>query len=153
VSVERLPVGLAHEFVATAEEHLPARVLVPAAADWEATAEGARYEVALQLQPAEGKGAESALELGPSRLAAQAAQLPTRLGTIRVVATPRGARVYQLVGFSPTVKVEDLPLASGQELLIYREGYVPIVRTVSPSDFKPHGDRRVAELNVQLTRR
>ncbi len=155
-TVERLPVGVAHEFAATAEGFRPARVLVPAEADWEATPEGARYEVALQLAPIEGAAAgdpRAQLELGPSRLASQASATTTRLGTVRVVATPRGARVYQLVGFSPEVRVQDVPLAGPQELLVYREGYAPVVRVVSPSDFKPAGTRLVAELQVELEKR
>jgi hypothetical protein len=71
---------------------------------------------------------------------------------VRVVATPRGARVYQLIGFSPEVTVQDLPLDQPQELLIYREGYVPLVRSLAESDFEPKGNRRVAELTVELTK-
>jgi hypothetical protein len=156
VTVPDLPVGIAHEFVATAEGHRPSRVLVPASADWEATAEGARYELALQLAPIEpGVGAappatDEALALGPSRLAAQDGQRTTRLGSVRVVATPRGARVYQLVGFSPEVQVQDVPLDQPQELLIYREGYAPVVRALSEADFVSKSGRRVAELDVEL---
>ncbi|MDB4977609.1 MAG: Basic proline-rich protein, partial [Myxococcaceae bacterium] len=135
VTVPDLPVGVAHEFVATAEGFRPSRVLVPANADWEATAEGARYEAALQLAPLELSGdgrsqrdvRDPSLELGPSKLDAQAGAA-ARLGAVRVVTTPHGARVYQLVGFSPDVKVQDVPLAEPQELLVYREGYVPVVR-------------------------
>lgn len=146
LSVDKLPVGVAHEFVATAEGHQPTRALVAANAEWEATAAGARYELAMQL--AEGS---DALELGPSRLTSQGSASGS--GTIRVVTTPRGARVYQLVGFSPEVKVENLPLEGPTELLIYREGFVPVLRTLQPSDFTPQGERRVAELAVELKKK
>jgi hypothetical protein len=153
VTVKDLPVGVAHEFVATADGYRPSRVLVPASADWEATAEGARYELALQLTQAEGTGRDQSLELGPSRLDTQTSTPPTRLGSIRVVATPRGARVYQLVGFSPDVAVQDIPLTETQELLIYREGYVPVVRVLQESDFHERAGRRVAAIDVQLDKR
>ena len=156
VTIERLPVGVAHEFVATADGFRPSRVLLAADADWEATAEGARYELALQLDPLRDERDERAteqLELGPSRLASQVGGQPSRLGSVRVVATPRGARVYQLVGFSPDAKVQDVPLAEPQELLIYREGYVPVVRVLQASDFKPQGERRVATVDVTLSKR
>jgi hypothetical protein len=151
VSVDNLPVGVAHEFVATADGHKPARVLVPANADWEASAEGARYELALQLNPSEG-GHDAELELGPSRLTAQAGDAPTRRGSIRVVTTPKGARVYQLVGFSPEVKVSNVPLDVAQELLIYREGFTPVVRVLQQNDFRVEAGKRVADLTVQLAK-
>lgn len=162
-TVEGLPVGVAHEFVATAEGHRPSRVLVPSDADWEATPEGALYELALQLDPIDSSGRapspseakraatdNSALELGPSRLSSQDVKPSTRRGSIRLVATPRGARVYQLIGFSPDVTVQDLPLDQPQELLIYREGYAPQVRSLAESDFEAKNGRRVAELRVDL---
>lgn len=155
-TVDGLPVGVAHEFVATAEGHRPSRVLVPANADWEATVEGARYELALQLDPidpgpTEAKGgASAALALGPSRLSSQDGQPSARRGSIRVVATPHGARVYQLIGFSPNVTVQDLPLDQPHELLIYREGYTPVVRSLAEADFEARDGRRVAELSVEL---
>ncbi len=146
VSIDKLPVGVAHEFVATAEGHVPTRALVPANAEWEAGSEGARYELAMQLN--EG---DDALNLGPSRLTSQGSAKGT--GSIRVISTPRSARVYQLIGFSPDVKVENLPLDAPQELLIYREGFTPVLRTVQPSDFVQQGDERAAEVTVELKKK
>ncbi|HEX5660169.1 MAG TPA: hypothetical protein VFX59_23405 [Polyangiales bacterium] len=146
VSIDKLPVGVAHEFVASAEGHQPTRALVPANAEWEATAEGARYELAMQLD--EGN---DALELGPSRLTAQGSAKGT--GTIRVITTPRSARVYQLIGFSPDVKVENVPLDGPQELLIYRDGFAPVLRGLQPSDFTPRGDKRVADVTIELKKK
>jgi hypothetical protein len=70
-----------------------------------------------------------------------------------VITTPRGARVYQLVGFSPNAKVENLPLDGAQELLIFREGYAPVLRELQPSDFVPQGNKRVAEITVELKKK
>ncbi|HEY6876794.1 MAG TPA: hypothetical protein VI299_02200, partial [Polyangiales bacterium] len=156
VSIEKLPVGIAHEFVATAEGYKPARALVPANGEWEATAEGARYELAIQLVEAgsaageQPKPGDGALDLGPSRLTSQGTAQGT--GSVRVITTPRGARVFQLVGFSPLVKVENLPLEAPQELLIYREGFSPVLRVLSPQDFVSKGGKRVAEIDVALTK-
>src|SRR5690606_28777102 len=96
---------------------------------------------------------DAVLELGPSRLARPGTERPDQRGTVRVVTTPRGARVYQLIGFSPDVKVEHLPLGSSHELLVYREGFRPEIRTLSPSDFHDQGGRRIAELSVTLSKR
>lgn len=159
VSIEKLPVGIAHEFVATAEGHKPARALVPANSEWEATAEGGRYELAIQLVEASGSSAREqpneggdGLELGPSRLTSQGSAAKGT-GTIRVVTTPRSARVYQLVGFSPNVEVDNLPLDAPQELLIYREGFAPVLRVVPPEGFVRKGGKRVAELDIELTKK
>lgn len=152
LEVPALPVGVAHEFVATAPKHRPARAVIAADAEWAAVPDaGARYEVALQLAdhaaPTEGE-----LELGPSRLVAPAGSAETKRGTVRVVATPQGASVYQLIGFSPAVKVENLPLQEPQQLLIYRERYKPVLRTLTSDDFRERGGRRVAELKIDLVK-
>lgn len=152
VTVENLPVGAAHEFVATAPGHLPARVLIPTDAEWEGTADGARYEVALQLPDGAGHAGDE-LALGPSLLTKQASGAVTRLGSVRVVATPRGARVYQLLGFGPKVEVHDLPLGGDEELLIYRPGSNAIIRAVTASDFVAQGEKRVADVAISLPKR
>ena len=153
LEVANLPVGRPHEFVATAEGHRPARVLIPADAAWEASPTGPRYEVALQLEPESAPG--GTLTLGPSRLPEPAiGGKAAEQGSVRVVTTPRGAQVYQLLGFaSPVLSVQQLPIADEQELLIYREGFRPEHRKLAREDFKAQGGRRVAELDVALVPR
>lgn len=151
--VPRLAVSTAHEFVATQDGFLPARVLVPADADWEPGEGGARYEVALQLEPRPDAVGGAARELGPSLLGQPLATKGQRLGTVRVVATPRGARVYQLVGTGPSVRLDAVSRTAPVELLVYREGYAPALRIVAPSDFVEQGGAHVADISVTLTKR
>ena len=154
VSVPRLPVAVAHEFVAIQDGFAPARVLVPADADWEAGEGGARFEVALQLEPRPEAVGDAARELGPSLLQGRMpASEGQRLGSVRVVATPRGARVYRLVGFAPQVRLERVPRTAPVELLVYDEGHTPTLHTVAPSDFATRGDEHVAEVSITLSKR
>jgi len=70
---------------------------------------------------------------------------------VRIITTPKAAKVYQLIGFTPDVRVENLPLETGYELLVYLQGYVLQTRRVEPADFKLQDGKRVADLNVPLT--
>lgn len=147
VSVPHLPLGVAHEFVAVAEGFTPARLLIPPNAEWEATPDGQRFEAAMQLgKPAE----EGAMELGETLLPQDVGSPSTTLGTVRIVTTPRGAKVYQVIGFAPEAVVEQLPLEASQEILVYREGFAPELRAIGPSDYADVGGRKRAEVEVTL---
>ena len=152
VSVPYLPLGIAHEFVAVADGASPARLLVSANAEWEATPDGRRYEAAMQL----GKPVTGAFpELGETLLPQDVGTPTDTLGTVRIVTSPRGAKVYQVIGFAPEARVEQLPLDVTQELLIFRSGYAPEIRVVAPSDYvePPAGSAKAkrAELDVSLS--
>jgi hypothetical protein len=146
--VEDLPVGVAHEFVAMADGLAPARGLVPPGASWAPEGGSPRYELAVQLADAVG-GAE----LGPSRMP-RAVGTPTgALGSVRVVTSPPGARVYQLIGFTPDVRVENLPTAAPVELLLYLSGHALQRASVGPGDWKPEAGKLAASVNATLTRK
>ena len=147
VSVPHLPLGVAHEFVAVSDTASPARLLVPKDAEWEGTPDGPRYEAAMQLG---ATGALGTSELGETLLPQDVGTPSEKLGTVRIVTTPRGAKVYQLIGFAPEARVQALPLESTQELLIYRKGHASELRVVAPSDYLERGDKKVAELEVTL---
>jgi hypothetical protein len=116
--VELMPVGARLEFVATAEGFAPKRVVVPAGAPWEAGgADGKpRYEVAVQLDKSKARlgandpwpPAEPGSEVG--------GQGPP--GTVRVVATPRGAEVWMLAGIGPEARIEQLPCGRDLDVLL-----------------------------------
>jgi hypothetical protein len=147
VSVPHLPLGIAHEFVALADGASPARLLVPKDAEWESTPDGTRYEAAMQLPQTP---AGNAMELGETLLPQDVGSPSDKLGTVRIVTTPRGAKVYQVIGFAPETRVEALPLESTQELLVYKKGHAPELRVVAPSDYLDRGDKKVAELEITL---
>jgi hypothetical protein len=147
VTVEHLPLGVAHEFVATAEGRAPARLLVPKDAEWDSTPDGKRFEAAMQLA---GGGEGASLDLGDTLLPQDVGSPSSTLGSLRIVTTPKGAKVYQVIGFAPQALVEDLPVEATQELLIFRKGHVAEVRVVAPSDFVEQGGRKRAVLDVTL---
>lgn len=132
-TVKQLPLGVAHEFVAIADGSAPARVLVPADAEWEPSPEGPRYEVAMQAGAGLKPGA--ALDLGDSLLPQNVGTPRSQLGSVRIVTTPRGAKVYQLIGFAPEARIENLKLDQSEELLIWKRGHEAVQRTVAPADF------------------
>ncbi len=152
VHVPHVPLGVAHEFVATMEGYAPTRLVLPPDAEWERTPDGARLEVAMQLGPKAAP--EAALELGPSQMPQQLGSPQSTRGTVRIVTTPRGAKVYQLVGFAPEARIENLPLDEAQELLVIHKGYQPQIKVVAPSDFVAEtGSRPVAEVRITLAPR
>jgi len=148
VSLEHLPLGVAHEFVATAQGMAPARLLVPKDAEWDNTPDGKRYEAAMQLAPLVDQSA--GLELGETLLPQDVGSPSSTLGTLRIVTSPKGAKIYQVIGFAPQALVEDLAIDARQELLIYRKGHLPEVRLVAPSDYVERAGRKRAVLDVKL---
>jgi hypothetical protein len=143
--IKDLPVGVAHEFVAIADGLSPARGLVPAGASWPLEAGSPRYELAVQLNDAPGGG----FDLGPSRMTQPGSPKGT-LGSVRVVTSPPGARVYQLIGFTPDVSVENLPVDVPVELLIYVPGYALQRASVGAGDWLPSGGGLAATVDVKL---
>jgi hypothetical protein len=150
VVVPKLPVGVAHEFLALAEGLSPSRAVVPADAPWQQEGGKQRYELALQLSDASAHGAKD--DLGPTRLPQQPGAPKGPLGDVRVITSPPGAKVYQLIGFTPDVRVENLPVGQPVELLVYLGGYGLQRVVVGDADWKPQaGGALLAELDVKLT--
>jgi hypothetical protein len=148
-----LPVGMAYELVAIADGRAPTRAVVPADAVWEQTAEGPRYELAMQT--GETEMAATSLVLGDTRLPRDALGSPSAtLGSIRVVTHPPGAKVYLLVGFTPEVHVQNVRTDEVVEVLVYRDDHVLERAVVAPSDWREGPDgTRTAEIDVTLTPR
>ncbi len=146
-----LPIGVAQEFVAMAEGYAPTRAIVPSDAQWEQVSGSVqpRYELAMQAGRLDSP--DQALELGPTLLQPDVGAPSGRLGSVRVITTPKAAKVYQLIGFTPDVRVENLPLDSGYEVLVYLPGYGLQTRRIEPGDFRELEGRRVADVSLQLT--
>lgn len=145
-----LPTGAAYELVAFADGHGASRAIVPADATWEETPEGPRYELALQTSELEVDLAH--LDLGATRLPRDALGTPSgTLGSVRVVTSPPGARVYMLIGFTPDVHVENIRTDQPVELLVYEEGYELERTLVGPSDWRDGADgTKTADVSVVL---
>jgi hypothetical protein len=145
-----LAIGVAQEFVALAEGHAPTRAVVPADAQWDDASPQKRYELAMQTPKL--TGADRTNDLGETLLTRQVGAPTGDLGSVRIVTTPRGARVYQLIGFTPDVHVENLPLEQPYEVLVFLPGHGLETRRVEPAAFKEVSGHRVAELDVLLRR-
>ena len=148
-TAENLPLGVAHEFIAVADDRSPTRALVPPSATWESTPDGPRYELAMQT--GDEPMAFEELELGATRAVAGEMGAPTgERGTVRVITNPPGARVYLLVGFSPTVQVRNVRTDEPVELLLWREGFRPKRAAVLASDWRQDGEQPTAAVRVTL---
>lgn len=147
-----IPLGVAQEFVALADGHRPARALLPADAVWDDVDGEPRYELAIQAPPLRSRRRRhrSADALGPTLLPQSVGTPVGRLGSVRVVTTPRAAHVYQLIGFTPDVHVDNLPLDHAYELLVYVEGRPPVRRSVEPEDFQLQAGKRIAQIDVTV---
>jgi hypothetical protein len=117
IDVPDMPVGTRLEFVATAEGYAPKRVVVPAGASWDPGADGKpRFEAAVQLDKSKAHAGtndpwppgEPGSEVG--------GQGPP--GTVHVVATPRGAEIWMLVGMGPDARIEQLHCGQDFDVLV-----------------------------------
>ena len=147
----KLAVGVVHEFVALRPGYGPARGLVATDAEWQREAGEFRYELALQLREATSAPGES--ELGSAQLPAALGAPTGTLGTVRVVTSPPGADVYQLVGFTPDVKVENLPIETPLQLLVYRDDHELQRITVGPGAWKAEAGGLSAAVEITLLKR
>jgi hypothetical protein len=150
VVVPDLPTGVAHEFVALAPGKAPSRAVVPADAAFQPDGARRRYELALQLDDLDAR--RSVSDLGATRLPQQVGTPNGGLGDVRVITSPPGARVYQLIGFTPDVAVENLKVAEPLEVLVYLSGHELARIAVSERDFRTADGRLVAALDVPLRR-
>ncbi|AKF06694.1 hypothetical protein [Sandaracinus amylolyticus] len=146
----QLPTGMAYELVAIADGRAPTRAIVPADAQWERTADGPRYELAMQT--GDQAMPPDRMVLGDTRLPRDALGAPgPELGSIRVVTNPPGAKVYLLVGFTPQVTVQNVRTDEVVELLVYREGHALERVPVMPSDWREGEDgTKTADVEVTL---
>jgi len=147
-----IPLGLAHEFVAIAEGYQPARAILPADAVWDEVDGQPRYELAIQASRERPNSARLGA-LGPTLLPRDLGAPQGRTGSVRLVTTPRGAKVYQLIGFTPEVRVENLALDRSYELLVYLEGKPPVTQQVTPAAFQEQNGKRVAVVDVSIPSR
>ncbi len=113
LDVPRMPVGARLEWVAIAEGHRVRRAVVAAGVPWN-HGQGARYELAIQLDPSAGRGAEPwpSAEPGPQ---VGGAGSP---GLVHIVTTPPGAEIFLFSGVSPEATLGALPCGESFELLL-----------------------------------
>ncbi|HLK38102.1 MAG TPA: hypothetical protein VKU41_15175 [Polyangiaceae bacterium] len=117
VDVEKMPVGTRLEFVATAEGYAPRRVIVPAGASWDTGSDGKpRLEVAVQLDKSSARaGGNDPWPAGEPGSEVGGAGPP---GTVRVIATPRGAEVWLLTGMGPEARIDRLRCDQDLDVLV-----------------------------------
>jgi hypothetical protein len=136
VDIGRMPVGARLEFVATAEGYAPKRVVVPAGATWDPGPDGQpRFEAAVQLDPSHSHA--GAGDPWPAAEPGSAAGGEGAPGTVRVVATPRGAEVWMLAGIAPEARIERLRCEQDFDVLLAGPATYRRRVHLSPSDFVP----------------
>lgn len=152
VVVPDLPIGTSHEFVAFDGKLSPARAVVAKDAAFQSDGGGKpRYELALQLGEADAKHRSD--ELGPTRLTQDVGTPNGTTGEVRVITSPPGVRVYQLIGFTPDARVQNIAIDEPLEVLVYLPGYALARIDVRPDAWKEQGGALVADLDVALTRK
>ncbi len=113
LDVPRMPVGARLEWVAIAEGHRVRRAVIGAGVPWN-HGQGARYELAIQLDPSAGRGTEPwpSAEPGPQ---VGGAGSP---GLVHIVTTPPGAEIFLFSGVAPEATLAALPCDESFELLL-----------------------------------
>jgi hypothetical protein len=148
VRVERLPLGVEHEFVAIADGFIPGRVVVPSDAVWKNENGVSMYTLEMTLDDQTARRPTSAL--GSTRLS-QKASIPSKeLGTVAVRTVPPNSTVYQLVGFTPSVAIENLATDKPIRLLVYTSGYEAKELDVRPDQWVEQNGRRTVEVDAVL---
>jgi hypothetical protein len=144
-----LPVDGAHEFVVFDRGLRPSRGIVAKGASWTPTEHGLLYELAVQAQPA--TSFPEALDLGsPATVPATPGE--GRLGTVRIITNPQGAKVYRFVGVGPTAQIPAASIEEGQEILVYHPEHETRRAVIGPSDWQARDGEGTygASLEVQL---
>jgi hypothetical protein len=145
---EKLPMGVAHEFIAIADGRAPSRAVVPHTAEWTKT-DPPTYELAMQAS--DTPMAAERLDLGKTKLVGADMGSPSGgLGNVRVITNPPRARVYLLIGFSPYVEVENLRTDRAYELLVFAPKHAPRTVAVPPGGWTDLDGKRAQELSVTL---
>ncbi|MGB8332844.1 MAG: hypothetical protein WCE62_22150 [Polyangiales bacterium] len=143
-----LPVDGAHEFVVFDRGLRPSRGVVPKGASWTSTEQGFLYELAVQAQPA--GTASDALDLGRPEALPASADEKGRLGTVRVITNPQGAKVYRFVGLGPRTLIRASSIQEGQEILVYHPEHETRRAVIGPSDWQPGADQGAYEASLEV---
>ena len=145
---DELAVGVAHEFVAIAPGHQPARAVVPADGPWAEVEGTSQFELA--IQSVANKAKSGSVKLGETLLRRDTMGKATgRFGRVRIITTPPGARVYQLIGFG-TARVQNLKVDDTYDVLIYQEGFLSQKLSIKPDSWDESGGTPKLELTAQL---
>jgi hypothetical protein len=142
VDVQRMPVGARLEFIATAEGYAPKRVVVPTGAGWDTAADGKpRFEAAVQLDPSRARAGNT--DPWPAGEPGSAVGGEGPPGTVRVVATPRGAEIWMLAGIGPEARIDHLRCDQDMDVLLAGPTTYRKRLHVRSTDFVPDDAPRV----------
>ncbi|MGH7295420.1 MAG: hypothetical protein ACRELB_10830, partial [Polyangiaceae bacterium] len=134
IDVPDMPVGARLEFVATAEGFAPKRVVVPAGASWDNGADGKpRFEAGVQLEKSRARAGTN--DPWPSGEPGSQVGGQGPPGTVHVVATPRGAEIWMLVGMGPEAQIDQLHCGKDFDVLVAGPTTFRKRLHVSASDF------------------
>ena len=142
VSIEALAVRETHEILAVVEDRPILRHRITPTDGWN-NAEPATLELALQVPEEEREFDES--EVAQSDDA--------RVGTLRVITDPAGAKVFHRAGSGPEVRFDELPMDQPFELLVIAEGHQPQREIVTASQWEGTTIEREITLREAARRR
>ncbi len=148
--LERVPLGVAHEFVAIAQGYAPLRTVLAADTKWQIKEEVPYTTLAMTLTPR--KAQRSASGLGSTQLPQQHDSASGRLGTVEIRTDPREAAIYQLVGFTPDLAIESLSADKPIRLLVYAAGYRAEQIEIKPAHWIEREGKLSAEVEAKLKR-
>ena len=146
--IDRMPVGVRLEFVASAEGYEPKRAVVAAGGAWDKGANGRpRHELTVQLERSKAKpGQPDAWPPGePGSVIGGSGNGAG--GVVHLVSSPQGAEVWLLAGLGPRETVDDLAacdvdvdlLIAGPKL--FRKRLHVLASQFQPDPAKPGGWR------------
>jgi len=117
LDIPRMPVGARLEFVATAEDYAPKRVVVPAGVGWDSAPDGKpRFEAAVQLDSSQSRSGSA--DSWPAGEPGSEVGGQGRPGTVHIVATPRGAEIWMLAGIGPEARIDQVRCDQDMDVLV-----------------------------------
>jgi hypothetical protein len=146
--VEDVPLGVAHEFVAIADGFTPSRTVLAADAKWQVKDEVLFTTLKIALAPQ--KARRSALALGATRLPRQRTAPTGKVGTLEIRTDPSEAAIYQLIGFTPDLAIENLSVDKPIRLLVYAAGYRFQYFDVDPDQWVKREGKLSAAVEAEL---
>jgi len=150
LAAPHLDTGQSHRLLLERSGHVPLRLTVPPSVWRTPFTDGG-------VAAPDTEEAESAATLrpGPAALVDDEDFAGTgvgsgRTGTLRLRSTPTGASAWQLVGYTPVARIEDLRLDRSFDIMVHKGGYQPARATVPGDAFREGPGGPEHEVTVEL---
>ena len=155
IRIDGLDPKVAHEFVAFDEGTDVSRAIIASNMGWQPSTDGPLYELALptrRLGPGESQQLGEPLHSASSLASSSALAPGENRGSVRVITTPRGAKVYRYLGRGQRLVVDGFRSDLGHELLFYHHEAGTERVVIAPSDWQAKDGKIIAARHVKLDR-